>query len=138
MKIMNDPQGSNWQKWDPHVHTPESHLNNNSLPKDWDEYVKGLFKVAIAKDIAALGITDYFTIDGYKKLRQEYLDNPTKMQALFTTDEIEKIKNILVFPNIEFRLNKFVGESSINFHVFFAEWDSRFMETISNPSRSAS
>lgn len=121
MKIMNDPQGSNWRKWDPHVHTPESHLNNKSLPKDWDEYVKGLFKAAIAKDIAALGITDYFTIDGYKKLRQEYLDKPAKMQALFTADEIEKIKNILVFPNIEFRLNKFVGESSINFHVLFAE-----------------
>ncbi len=118
---MNDPVGSVWRKWDFHVHTPESHLNKSELPQDWDEYVKGLFKAAIAKNIAALGITDYFTIDGFKKLRQEYLDIPAKMQSLFTAEEIKKITSILVFPNIEFRLNKFVGQSSINFHVLFAE-----------------
>jgi hypothetical protein len=118
--MANYPNGSAFRKWDLHVHSPASHLNNQ-FPSDWDGYVKGLFKAAIDKDIAALGITDYFTIDGYKKVRQEYLDNPAKMQSLFTAEEIEKIKNILVIPNIEFRLNKFVGESSINFHVLFAE-----------------
>jgi len=116
----NYPYGSTFRKWDLHIHTPASHLNNQ-FPGDWDEYVKGLFKAAIAKNIAALGITDYFTIDGYKKIRQQYLCNQDKMQALFTADEIENIYKILVLPNIEFRLNKFVGESSINFHVLFAE-----------------
>lgn len=118
--MKNLPQGSIWKKWDIHVHTPASHLYNE-FPADWDEYIKGLFKTAIAKDITALGITDYFTVDGYKKIKEEYLANPTKMQELFTADEIEKIQGILVFPNIEFRLNKFVGESSINFHVIFSE-----------------
>jgi hypothetical protein len=113
-------QGSIWRKWDLHVHTPASALCNE-FPDDWDEYVKGLFRTAVAKDITALGITDYFTIDGYKKIKQEYLDNPTKMRSLFTADEVKKINNILVLPNIEFRLNKFVGEKSINFHVLFAE-----------------
>lgn len=116
----NIGQGSIWRKWDLHVHTPASHLNNQ-FPNDWDEYVKALFKIAIEKEIAALGISDYFTVDGYKKIKQEYLDNSTRMQALFTADEIEKIKNILVIPNIEFRLNTFVRENSINFHVLFAE-----------------
>ncbi len=113
-------KGSVWRKWDLHVHTPASHLNSQ-FPADWDEYVKGLFKTAIAKDVAVLGITDYFTIDGYKKIKEEYLGDPAKLQALFTADEIEKILKILVLPNIEFRLNKFVGDSSINFHVLFAE-----------------
>lgn len=113
--------GSIWRKWDLHVHTPASYLNNNQFPADWDEYVKGLFSAAIAKEITALGITDYFTIDGYKKIKEEYLANPAKMQTLFTPNEIEKITDMLVLPNIEFRLNKFVGESSINFHVIFAE-----------------
>lgn len=69
--MKNSPQGSTWKKWDIHVHTPASHLYNE-FPADWDEYVKGLFKTAIAKDITALGITDYFTVDGYRKIKEEY------------------------------------------------------------------
>jgi hypothetical protein len=113
-------EGGVFRKWDIHVHTPASHLNNQ-FPTDWDEYVSGLFKTAIAKQIAALGITDYFTIDGFRKLKEEYVGNPTKMRSLFTADEIARIKDILLLPNIEFRLNKFVGDRSINFHVLFAE-----------------
>lgn len=113
-------KGSEWRKWDLHVHTPASHLNNQ-FGNDWDKYVQALFKITICKEIAALGITDYFTIDGYKKIREDYLDNPKKLQELFTKEEIEKINKILVVPNVEFRLNKFVGDSSINFHVLFSE-----------------
>ncbi len=118
--MLNSTKGSVFRKWDFHIHTPESHLNNQ-FTGDWDQYVKDLFTKAIEKDISAIGITDYFTIDGYKILRKEYLDNPAKLESLFSPEEIEKILGILVFPNIEFRLNKFVGENSINFHVLFAE-----------------
>ena len=41
---------------------------------DWDSYVKALFNKALENKIAAIGITDYFTIDGYKKLKGEYLN----------------------------------------------------------------
>src|SRR5208337_4899473 len=108
------PRGSEWRRWHLHVHTPFSYLNNQ-FPNNWDEYVQGLFKAAISKEIAALGITDYFTIDGYKKITQEYLGVPSKMEALFSPKEIEVIRNILIIPNIEFRLDKFVGGRSINF-----------------------
>ena len=94
---------------------------NNGYGADWDSYVKQLFTILLSKQIAALGITDYFTIDGYKKLTQEYLNNPAKMAALFTAKQIEAIKRILVIPSVEFRSEVFVGPKSVNFHVIFSE-----------------
>lgn len=113
-------KGSQWRKWDLHVHTPFSILNNE-FGNDWDLYVKNLFIKALENNISAIGITDYFTIDGYKKLKKEYLENDSKLNSLFSSDQIEKIKKILVLPNIEFRLNKLVGPNRINFHVIFSD-----------------
>jgi hypothetical protein len=62
-------------------------------------------------NIAVIGITDYFTIDGYKKLLTDYLSNDQKMKSLFTPAEISAIKNIAIFPNIEFRLKTIVNGS---------------------------
>ena len=118
MSIFN--RGSEWNKWDFHVHTPASVLNNQ-FSSDWDTYVLTLFRKALEENICAIGITDYFSIEGYKKIKQEYLDNDQKLQQLFNDDEILKIKEILLFPNIELRLKKFIGTSAINFHIFFSD-----------------
>lgn len=121
-------RGSEWHKWDLHVHTPESVLKND-FGRDWDNYVKALFKKAIAEDIAVIGITDYFLLEGYKILRNEYLENIEKLNQLFSSDEISKIGEILVLPNIEFRLKRFVGGNpkdldklnrKLNYHVIFS------------------
>lgn len=114
------PRGSEWRKWDLQVHTPASVLNNG-FGSDWDVYVQKLFKTLIDKEIMVVGITDYFTVDGYKKIKQDYLDNQTKLGQLFSAEEVVKIKDILVLPNIEFRSNVFVGQDSINFHIIFSE-----------------
>jgi hypothetical protein len=114
-------EGSKWRRWDLHVHTPFSYLSNQ-FSNDFNKYVKQLFKKALEKDIAAIGITDYFTIEGYKKLKNEYLDKDEKLEELgFSGKEIDKIKKILILPNIEFRLNKLVGSNRINFHVIFSD-----------------
>ena len=114
------PKGSEWRKWDLQVHTPFSYLNCE-FGNDFDEYVKQLFKKALEKNIVAIGVTDYFTIEGYKKLKNEYLDKDEKLKRLgFSEEEINKVKNILILPNIEFRLNKLVGSNRINFHVIFS------------------
>lgn len=113
-------KGSEWRKWDLHVHTPFSILNNG-FGNDWDVYVKKLFTKALENNVCAIGITDYFTIEGYKKLKREYLEDEHKLNSLFTPDEIEKIKKILILPNVEFRLNKLVGSNRINFHVLFSD-----------------
>ncbi len=114
------PRGSEWRKWDLHIHTPKSILKNQFW-SDFDQYVKILFKKAIENNIAVIGITDYFCIEWYKKIKQEYLNNQSKLEELFSREEIEAIKKITLLPNIELRLNKLVEGNRINFHVIFSE-----------------
>lgn len=116
-----DPRGSLWRRWDFQVHTPASHLNNQ-FGTDWDAYVQALFRKAIANDIAVIALTDYFTIDGYKRVRCEYLEKPDKLAELFSSDEIEAVRRIRVFPNVEFRLNKIIDNSNrVNAHVLLSD-----------------
>jgi hypothetical protein len=116
---MNDNKGSIWRKWDLHIHTPYSVLNNG-FGDDFDKYVTNIFKSAIEKNIAVIGITDYFTIDGYKKIISDYINNDEKLKELFSDTEIQKIKKILILPNIEFRLHELIEGRRINFHVIFS------------------
>lgn len=131
---MQCPYGSVWRKWDFHVHTPYSILNNNfgfnpfelnenSLEEKFDEYVKKLFTLAVENDIAAIGITDYFMLEGYKLIKENYLSSPDKMLQCFPDDSLRhKVEKIFVFPNIELRLENFVGEKAhpVNYHVIFS------------------
>lgn len=114
------PRGSEWRKWDLHVHTPASGMANQ-YGNDWDRYVKELFTLAIDRHVAVLGITDYFTIEGYEKIKSEYLNNDAKLLELFETEEmIQKVRSILLLPNIEFRLTTLVNNSRVNYHVIFS------------------
>ena len=107
-------RGSEWRKWDLHVHTPESVLNNQ-FGNDWDLYVKKLFNSAIINNVHVIGITDYFSIEGYKKIVTEYINNDEKLLKLFSEEisadknYINKIKSIRLLPNIEFRVDKIVA-----------------------------
>jgi|SRR5579872_6845065 len=109
--------GSVWRRWDLHVHSPSSSLNNQfpakgDGSKDWEAYVEALENL---KDISAIGITDYFSVDGYKELLQHR--------------RAGRLKNLsLVLPNIELRLNNVVYTSQaenkpkrLNAHVIFSE-----------------
>ena len=121
-------KGSIWRKWDLHVHSPESILHQE-FGDDWDNYVQQLFRGAIKADIVAIGITDYYFVDGYKKLKEEYLENPDKLHELFSPEEIDIISKILVLPNIEFRIKKLVvgskegsvWNSKVNGHLILSD-----------------
>lgn len=108
--------GSHWRKWDFHLHSPYSVLNNQFGDPDddatWEEYIDRLEKEAYEREIAAIGITDYFSIKGYKKVR-EYA-------------KAGRLNGIFLFPNIEFRVNNIIypdtqnGQSRrLNVHVLF-------------------
>lgn len=127
-------RGSIWRKWDFHVHTPYSVLNNNygfnpyemkgaELDRAFGSFFKKLFTEAVENNIAAIGITDYFMIEGYKRVKK-YMASPEKMEACFPDVELRrKVERIYVFPNIELRLDTFVGKgsSSVNYHVIFSD-----------------
>ena len=78
--------GSIWQRWDLHVHTPGTALNNQY--GDWDEY---LAAIEGQRDVKVIGVTDYASITNYSKLKNFKASG--------------RIPNIdLLIPNIEFRL----------------------------------
>ncbi|MDD3305395.1 MAG: hypothetical protein PHT75_04720, partial [Bacilli bacterium] len=104
--------GSLWRKWDLHVHTPFSILNNG-YGDDFDKYIINFFSKAIESNVSAIGVTDYYTIEGYKRIL-ETLNNEEKLNEIFKDKIIEdpeylkKIKSISLFPNIEFRIDKVI------------------------------
>ena len=113
------PMGSVWRKWDLHVHSPLSILNNQ-FPKtnSWAGLGTSICRCPgeCLEDISVLGITDYFTIEGYKKLRLEF-----RAKGRLTNID-------LILPNIEFRLEKFVASKKdgkkprrLNLHVIFSD-----------------
>ena len=109
-------RGSVWRKWDLHVHTPASFSHEfkflNSEEKEkyqnniWEKYIDELEKIS---DISVIGITDYFTIEGYKKVL-EYRSS-------------DRLQNFdLILPNIEFRINQKNKDGDfINLHVIFSD-----------------
>jgi len=63
----HNERGSEWHRWDPHIHTPGTVLNDQYRGDDpWDAY---LTKIETSSPvIQALGITDYFGIEPYEKV----------------------------------------------------------------------
>jgi hypothetical protein len=96
------PRGSEWRKWDLHVHAPGTKLNNGyGSPPNWDRFCEELE----TSDVAAFGITDYFSLDGFFACRDEF-------SARYP--ESRKV----LFPNLEIRLNESVNrqDESVNLH----------------------
>ena len=108
------PRGAEWRKWDLQVHTPFSELNNG-FGSDFSAYAKQVLEKACANEIAVIGVTDYFTIDGYKAFRQ-LLGDQTTLKSLVGDETAEEATRILFLPNIEFRTSVIVrnpkGEDS--------------------------
>ncbi|MCC8991995.1 MAG: hypothetical protein LM514_05350 [Streptococcus sp.] len=118
------PRGSEWRKWDLQVHTPFSSLNNG-FGSDFPAYAKQLIERACKDDIAVVGITDYFTIQGYTELKKLLADE-SALKALVGEYLAERAAGILFLPNIELRLSTIIrnpkgADNRVNFHVLFSD-----------------
>ncbi len=104
-------RGSTWHIWDFHLHTPYSVLNNQfGDPEEeatWDRYISAIEERVEEIGVAAIGITDYFSIEGYKRV-------------LRYQQEEGRLRDLLLFPNVEFRVDTFIGRKRLNFHVLFS------------------
>lgn len=109
----NFPKGSQWRKWDLHVHTPTSY---ESSFRNWDSYVEALKDQALKHDITVAGITDYFSVKGYEKLLSEYADIKDPYPAL----KLDDSNYLYLLPATELRLEEFPQDGeAINLHVIF-------------------
>lgn len=103
MKKYLNTSGSYWRKWDLHIHSPDSILHSE-YSGNWDLYIETLESLT---DISVIGITDYFSIEGYKKVIEQR-----------NTGRLSNID--LVIPNIELRLDKTTHKGApINLHILF-------------------
>lgn len=107
------PAGSEWRRWDLHIHTPETNKEDSytgSTPEEkWDNFYRCVSEYVgdgsdPSRSITVLGITDYVTIDNYKKV---VADNRLP----------ECVK--LVVPNIEMRMTPVASQSPVNIHFLF-------------------
>ena len=101
------PRGSEWRKWDLHIHAPGTKLNDQFKADDgdvWKEYCQRLHD----SNVQAFGITDYFSADGYFSARAAF-------QKLYP--DSDKV----FFPNIELRTNDVVNkkQEEVNIHLVF-------------------
>lgn len=106
-------RGSQWRKWDLHVHIPGTHLNDqykmgkNATKTDkWETFSN----ILEDSDVCAFGLTDYFDCSNVL----EYINFHHKRQPN---------SRKLLLPNIELRLNETVNKKGepIDFHIIFSE-----------------
>jgi len=118
-------KGSEWRKWNFHVHTKGTNKNDQFTSQNMDDFFYTFFKKAVENGIEAISITDYFSIDRYKDAVQYVIDIDSKIdentqQKLFSEAEISLIKKIFLFPNVELRMLPSTDRARlINIHCIF-------------------
>lgn len=99
------PRGSEWRKWDLHLHTPGTAKNDLYGRSDaaWEQFIS---RLESNTEIAVLGITDYFSIDNYLFLKKQ--------------QEEGRLNNKTLIPNVELRILPVTQrDTPINIHVLF-------------------
>lgn len=107
MGTIDFSRGSEWRKWDLHIHAPSIFtcakrdvFAGSSLEEKRDNFIAELKQV---KDISVIGITDYFSLDGYKFVQEN-------------RSELSQFN--LILPNIELRITPVTSRNTkINLHI---------------------
>ena len=116
-------RGSEWRRWDLHIHTPNTKKNDqysgSTIEEKWDKFYEDVNSYvkkddSITSKIACIGITDYLSIDNYLKVIQ---DNKLP----------DCVK--LVLPNVEMRIQPIANDSPINIHFIFEPDFVKYIET---------
>ena len=106
-------RGSEWRRWDLHIHTPGTIKNDqyegSSSEEKWNNFYDAISSyIGDASDplkaIEVIGITDYLSIDNYLKI----------------VEDKRLPKSIsLVLPNVELRIIPIARNSPVNIHCIF-------------------
>jgi hypothetical protein len=104
----SNSSGSLWNRWDPHIHCPGT-LLNNQFSGDWEGYLGRI--ESLEPRIRALGVTDYFGLEGYRQVKAR--------KSAGRLAEVE-----LIFPNVELRLDiRTERGKALNVHLLFSPHD---------------
>lgn len=138
-------RGSQWHKWNIHVHTKGTNKNDQFTSASMDDFFLTFFKKAVENEVCAIGVTDYFSVENYLKAKQYVTQIYEKVDAagakLFTDEEIAFINQIFIFPNIELRMLPSTDSGRlINIHclvnpVYVSVLENSFFNSIENQDR---
>ncbi|HGM8383640.1 TPA: TrlF family AAA-like ATPase [Pseudomonas aeruginosa] len=103
-------RGSEWRRWEPHIHAPGTVLNNQfGGGSAWDTYLENL--EAATPKIEALAVTDYYLTDTYEEV--------------LSHKAAGRLPNVqLIFPNVELRLDVAAKTGFVNLHLLVSPEDS--------------
>lgn len=114
VQLKDAPQrGSEWRKWDLHVHVPSTKLANRYKKVDGSVDLDRFCRIIHDSDVSAVGLTDYFSLDGFFDVRERY-------EQLLSDGTLVGPRTLLL-PNLELRLNDSVNEGGelIDYHLIF-------------------
>lgn len=102
------PRGSEWRKWDLHLHAPGTKLSDNYAAKDGQPDLERFCQVVHDSDVAVVAIADYFSLDSFFAVKAKY-------------DELYADSKTLLLPNLELRLPVAVNraDQEVNLHLIF-------------------
>jgi len=117
MSDTNNPKGSVWHRWDPHIHIPGTILNDQyNGPDPLGDFINRIDESD--PPIRVLGVTEYYLLDSYEKIvAAKHLGKLTKVE--------------LIFPNIELRFG--IGTSknkAINAHLLVSPEDPNHVKEV--------
>jgi energy-coupling factor transporter ATP-binding protein EcfA2 len=102
-------RGSEWHRWEPHIHAPGTILNDQFGYTDpWEPYLTAL--EGLTPKIEAIAVTDYYVTDTYEK----FLNHKAAGRLPGV---------ILLFPNIELRLDVAAKSGFVNVHLLVSPED---------------
>jgi len=102
-------RGSEWHRWEPHIHAPGTILNNQFGSADpWGKYLTTLEE--LTPMIEAVAVTDYYVTDTYEDFLKHH-----------ASGRLPNVK--LIFPNVELRLDVAAKSGFVNIHLLVSPED---------------
>lgn len=109
-------RGSEWHRWEPHIHAPGTILNNQFGAADpWSPYLTAL--EGLTPKIEAIAVTDYYVTDTY----EQFLTH----QLIGWLPDV-----MLLFPNIELRLDVAAKSGFVNIHLLVSPEDPEHLSEV--------
>ncbi len=111
--MLNYERGSEWRRWDLHIHTPGTKKNDlfagATIEQKWDNFYDCISSYIgdgsdTLKAIKVIGITDYLSLDNYLKVIEDKRIPDTVS---------------LILPNVELRMVPLAKSSPVNIHCIF-------------------
>lgn len=105
-----DQIGSEWRKWDLHIHTPFTKLSDNFSADDSSDLWEKYCDLIENSDVNVFGITDYFSAENYYTFLNKFHNKYPNSNKKFLL-------------NIELRLEVSVNKTAeeVNLHIIFSD-----------------